>query len=49
MYRRPQEFAENIYSAAPLPASQLNLISLDLGAGAHASPEFMYLWRPTLE
>ena len=49
MYRRPQEFAENIYSAAPPIASQLNMINLDLGAGPHASPQFMYMWRPTLE
>jgi protease-4 len=49
MYRRPQEFAENIYSAAPPPASPLSLINLDLGAGAHASPAFLYLWRPVVE
>jgi len=49
MYRRPQEFAENIYSAVPSTPSQLNLINLDLGFGSHASPQFMYVWRPTLE
>jgi len=49
MYRRPQEFAENIYSAFPTTPSQVNLINLDLGMGSHASPQFMYLWRPGLE
>jgi len=49
MYRRPQEFAENIYSAVPTSPSQLNLVNLDLGMGAHASPQFMYLWRPTIQ
>ncbi len=49
MYRRPQEFAENIYSAAPPAPSQLKLIGLDLGGGSQASPQFMYMWRPALE
>lgn len=49
LYRRPQDYAENIYSGVSLPAPaslQMNLLNLDLGALGHASPNFMYLWLP---
>ena len=46
MYRRPDEFAENIYSRSVSPA-QVNLVNLDFGA--LATPQFMYLWSPGIE
>lgn len=45
MYRRPHEFAENLYSRALPAAPQLNLVNIDLGALAQP-PQFMYLWLP---
>jgi protease IV len=55
MYRRPDEFAENIYSSTPLgPAArtgptQMNLINFDLGGLRLATPQFLYMWLPNLE
>ncbi len=49
MYRRPQEFAENIYARAPLAPAQINLVNLDFGGWSHAAPQFMYMWLPNLE
>jgi protease-4 len=48
LYRRPEEFAENIYSRPPLGPVEMNLINFDLGIG-HATPQFMYLWLPNEE
>jgi protease IV len=45
MYRRPEEFAENIYSRGPLPAPQFNLLNLGFDA-LPASPQFLYMWLP---
>jgi protease-4 len=50
MYRRPGEFAENIYSQPSLSgAMQLNLINLDLGGLLPGSPRFLYMWLPGAE
>lgn len=47
MYRRPGEFAENIYSQPSLSGEmQLNLINLDLGGLLPGSPRFLYMWLP---
>ncbi len=46
MYRRPEEFAENIYSRAALPPAQMNLVNFDFGGLAHTSPQFLYMWLP---
>ncbi len=45
MYRRPNEYAENIYSRVTVPQPQVNLIHLDFG-GWMRSPQFLYLWAP---
>ncbi|MCK6554043.1 signal peptide peptidase SppA [Candidatus Binatia bacterium] len=45
MYRRPQEFAENVYSGALPAAPQVNIVNIDVGALAQP-PQFMYLWLP---
>jgi len=45
MYRRPQEFAENLYSRGLPGAPQVNLVNVDVGALAQP-PQFMYLWLP---
>ena len=45
MYRRPQEFAENLYSRGLPTAPQVNLVNVDVGALAQP-PQFMYLWLP---
>jgi len=47
MYRRPHEYAENIYSSAPVGPPQMNLVNLDLGGlSMLASPQFLYMWLP---
>jgi protease IV len=48
LYRRGNEFAENIYSKAGTPPAQVNLINFDLGALAGLGPAFLYLWQPQL-
>jgi protease-4 len=45
VYRRPSEYAENIYSRAPAAAPQVNLVNLDLGSLSR-SPQFLYMWLP---
>jgi len=45
LYRRPEEFAENIYSRAGLAPSEINLINLDLSS-VLTEPQFLYLWMP---
>jgi len=49
LYRRGNEFSENIYSKAGTAAPQVNLINFDLGALAGRGPAFMYLWQPQLQ
>ena len=48
LYRRGNEFSENIYSKASTAPAQVNLINFDLGALAGHGPAFMYLWQPQL-
>lgn len=48
LYRRPQEFAENIYSRAGFGAPQVNLVNFDV-SGLPQSPQFLYMWLPRLE
>lgn len=45
LYRRSDEFAENLYSRAEFAAPQINLINLDLSP-ALTKPQFLYLWMP---
>jgi protease-4 len=45
MYRRPNEYAETIYSRANVSPAEANLFGLDLGA-RWRSPRFLYLWMP---
>lgn len=45
MYRRGNEFAETVYSRAGIPAPQVNLVHLELGALGR-TPRFLYLWAP---
>jgi protease-4 len=51
MYRRPSEYAENIYSRPPLSGGdlQVNLFNLHLDGLPIGTPRFMYLWLPGLE
>ncbi len=49
MYRRPDEFAENIYSGAPFGPAQMNLVNLDFGSLRSLAPQFMYMWLPNAE
>jgi protease-4 len=49
MYRRPDEFAENIYSGAPVRPAQMNLINFDLGRLHTMAPQFLYMWLPNAE
>jgi len=48
LYRRGNEFSENIYSKAGTAPAQVNLVNFDLSALASRGPAFMYLWRPQL-
>jgi len=49
MYRRPEEFAENIYSGAPARPPQMNLINFDFGGLHTMAPQFLYMWLPNAE
>ena len=49
MYRRPDEFAENIYSGAPVRPAQMNLINFDFGGLHTMAPQFLYMWLPNAE
>jgi protease-4 len=49
MYRRPDEFAENIYSRAAVRPAQMNLINFDLGGLHTMTPQFLYMWLPNAE
>jgi protease-4 len=46
MYRRPDEFSEDVYSQTGLRAPVVNLVNFDLG-GAFRAPQFLYLWMPS--
>ena len=48
-YRRPEEFAENIYSGAGVAPAQMNLINFDFGGWRQAGPQFLYMWLPNVE
>ncbi|MBI3786488.1 MAG: signal peptide peptidase SppA [Deltaproteobacteria bacterium] len=48
LYRRPNEYAENIYSRTSVGPPQVNLVNFDLGSLAR-SPQFMYMWLPGAE
>jgi protease IV len=49
MYRRPGEYAENIYSQPALSGGmQVNFLNVDLG-GLLPGPRFLYLWLPGAE
>ena len=48
LYRRPNEYAENIYSRASVSAPQVNLVNFDLGSLSR-SPQFLYMWLPGAE
>jgi hypothetical protein len=45
MYRRSSEYADGIYSRAPIAPPQVNLLNLD-ASSLFAGPRFLYLWRP---
>jgi hypothetical protein len=47
-YHRPDETAENIYSASRGVPLQVNLLPVDFGALTENGPRFMYLWAPGL-
>jgi protease IV len=47
LYRRAQEYAENIYSRPAIGAPQVNLVNFDF-SGLPQTPRFMYLWLPNL-
>ncbi len=46
MYRRPDEFSENIYSASVLPPAQVHWAGIDLARLGAERPVFLYLWMP---
>ncbi|MBI4516393.1 MAG: signal peptide peptidase SppA [Deltaproteobacteria bacterium] len=48
MYRRPGEYAHNIYSRAAVAGGgvQFNLLHLETGGLLSGGPRFMYLWLP---
>ncbi len=48
-YRRPDEFAENIYSRAAVAPAQMNLINFDFGGWGQLGPQFLYMWLPHVE
>lgn len=53
LYRRPDDYAENIYSTAavraPLASMQMNLLNVNLSGLGLSTPNFMYMWLPSLE
>jgi protease-4 len=49
MYRRPEEFAENIYSRAPLGPAQFSLLNLNVAGIPFTAPQFLYMWLPSSE
>lgn len=44
-YRRPDEYAETVYSRGNTSPPQVNLLHLGLGE-RRVSPQFLYLWMP---
>jgi protease-4 len=49
MYRRPDEFAENVYSRVPAGPPQMNFINFDFGGLHPMTPQFLYMWLPDAE
>jgi protease-4 len=49
MYRRPDEFAENVYSGAPIGPPQVNFINFDFAGMRPMTPQFLYMWLPDAE
>ena len=49
LYRRPQDFAENIYSRAPSFPAQMNLINFEIAGLRSMAPQFMYMWLPSAD
>jgi protease-4 len=49
LYRRPEEFAENIYSRPSLGPVEMNLINFNFAGLGRVTPQFMYLWLPNAE
>jgi len=48
-YHRPAEYKPNYYANMPQPGIDINLLNIDAaGLLAHASPEFLYLWAPSI-
>jgi protease IV len=47
VYRRTDEFAENLYSRVPIGAPQVNLVNIDVGSILQP-PQLMYLWLPSI-
>ena len=45
LYRRPDEFAENIYSRGPATVPQVNLLNVNFDPLLR-SPQFLYMWLP---
>lgn len=45
MYRRPQEYAETIYSRSTTPPMELSLLKIG-GSHSIAGPSFLYMWMP---
>ena len=47
MYKRPEDYRNNIYSLGEDSPDALSLIGSELtGFGGALSPDFMYLWMP---
>jgi protease-4 len=44
-YRRPEEYADSLYSRASFGPPQLNLLNVNLDALSR-TPNFLYLWTP---
>src|SRR5262249_22801113 len=49
VYRRPDEYAENVYSQTATAPAQLNLFNIDLGGLGRGGPQFLYMWWPSAE
>jgi protease-4 len=45
-YHRPVDYVGSAYGAAPSPAAEINLVSIDAGAILDGQPGFYYLWDP---
>jgi protease-4 len=45
MYRRPQEYAETIYSRSAAPSLDVSVLRID-GGDSISGPSFLYMWMP---